>query len=416
MRITSVIVVGMCGLLLASPRGSAQDAHLGMVTTWETILGALEEKGLEVDPASASDAFIEAIARSIDPQSRLVGTEEIKEEQLRESGTSPGFGLRVSITNGTPVIHLISANSPAEARGLAVGDQLMSLDGTPLTDLPLPVVTRLLRQASTQEVDLVYRTTTEAGLQTQTVTLARSPVPHYSLETAEALPGGIGYVLMNGMYTDAGKDTVMRLREWSETGSAGLILDLRGAGGADPDAAMSIAALFCPGGSLVYTVRDRNDQDLLVQRCDQTSPLRIPAILLIDRYTHGLAEALAGALKDASSGVLLLGETTSGDLGLREFVTLPAGQTLRIATRKLVTVSGTTYDGTAGVIPDIHIPSEPAILSDYDPEPVMGRRAVLTEEWEDRSLRQRTRGDQVLQRAVDILLGMRALNLSGEQQ
>ena len=121
-------------------------------------------------------------------------------------------------------------------------------------------------------------------------------------------------------------------------------------------------------------------------------------------------------MKDASSGVLLLGETTSGDLGLREFVTLPAGQTLRIATRKLVTVSGTTYDGTAGVIPDIHIPSEPAILSDYDPEPVMGRRAVLTEEWEDRSLRQRTRGDQVLQRAVDILLGMRALNLSGEQQ
>ncbi|MCO6401440.1 MAG: hypothetical protein J5I99_09465 [Verrucomicrobia bacterium] len=47
----------------------------------------------------------------------------------------------------------------------------------------------------------------------------------------------------------------------------------------------------------------------------------------------------------------------------------------------------------------------------FEPEPGPDRRAKLAEEATDRALRDRVRGDAALQRAVDVLLGLKALNI-----
>lgn len=383
----------------------------GVPAVLDAFLAEMASRGLVADPEAVSAAAIEAIARTLDPGSQLLDDAGLASLRERETGHAPGFGLRLSLSNGVPIVREVASNSPGAAAGMLPGDTLLRFDGKPLVDRPLPDITGLLRGGSTQAVDFVIRRNDDSGAVTQRLSAARASLPLHSLETAERLPGDIGYVLLNGLYPDAGKDAVMRLREWSETGAIGVILDLRGAGGADVDAAMSIAALFCPAGSLVCTVRDRDDQDLAVHRCDETSPIDVPAILLIDEQTHGLAEALAGSLRDAADRVLLVGQPTAGDFGIREVVELPTGHHIRIATRKLVTVTGATFDGREGVTPDVAVDARRGAPPAYDPEPVAGRREVLSEEWEDRSLRQRTRGDRALQHAVDILLGLDALGL-----
>jgi C-terminal processing protease CtpA/Prc len=206
-------------------------------------------------------------------------------------------------------------------------------------------------------------------------------------------------------------DLVMRFREWAETGAIGLILDLRGAGGSDNDATKSIASLFCPGNTLLGSIRDRNDQDVRVYRSPESNPVTIPAILLVDADTHGMAEVLAATLRDASSSVLIMGQPTSGDMNLREVIELPGGDLLWIATRKLVTATGRIYDGREGLHPDLLVPKPASPELFFEPILEPGRREILDVEYVDAALRRRVRADPALRLAADLVIGLKALEM-----
>ena len=55
--------------------------------------------------------------------------------------------------------------------------------------------------------------------------------------------------------------------------------------------------------------------------------------------------------------------------------------------------------------------------SEYEPEPATaGKKDLSSEEKEDQLLRERVRGDETLRRAVDVLLGLKALNIRGVER
>ena len=111
---------------------------------------------------------------------------------------------------------------------------------------------------------------------------------------------------------------------------------------------------------------------------------------------------------------MLIGLSTSGDPLVREVVDLPNGEHLYLASKRLVVADGTIYDGWEGVKPDLTVEPTAAPAIDYEPEPPEdGKKESSDEEKEDKMLRERVRGDETLRRAVDILLGLKALNIRG---
>ena len=106
---------------------------------------------------------------------------------------------------------------------------------------------------------------------------------------------------------------------------------------------------------------------------------------------------------------MLLGQPTKGDPLVREALPLGSGEHLYIVTRRLVVADGTAYSGHQGVRPDIAVAARDLPREQYEPEPTDDE--PTEEEQQDRLLRERVKGDAVLTRAVDVLLGLKALNI-----
>jgi hypothetical protein len=122
-----------------------------------------------------------------------------------------------------------------------------------------------------------------------------------------------------------------------------LVLDLRFAGGQDYPAAARAADLFVRGEKPLLTWADT------VVRSTGKAESFLPLAVLVNGETGGAAEAMAAALRESGTA-LIIGSPTSGQAYVyREFPL--AGRTLRVAATPVETGKGQSLKG--GVKPDI---------------------------------------------------------------
>ncbi|MBN1269987.1 MAG: PDZ domain-containing protein [Kiritimatiellae bacterium] len=383
---------------------AAPEALLGGVTE---AVGVLEKQGLTVDPERAQRAVLEAVIRSADPLGRVMSKEEHAALQEREAGRGPCVGLRFAITNDRPRVIEVMAGSPAAQAGIKPGDTIEVIESQDTKGMHYMQVLDLLRGPEDQTVHVLVRhednTVAEADV-------ARAVTQRRSVEVAEDLPMGLGYIRMNGLLMDDGAAVVVRqLKEWAEEGTYGVVLDLRGVGGLNMDAVVQIASAFAEPGAMLFTFRDREDQDLGVYRAASDQAIAMPVMVLVDEKTCGAAEVLSAVLLRSVRGAMLIGAPTKGDLGLRETIPLSSGELMYVATRRLVLADGASYAGDKGLDPDIVVVRTAAAVEEHMPATVATKPDE--EEKQEIQLRERLKGDATLRRAVDVLLGLKALNI-----
>jgi len=130
----------------------------------------------------------------------------------------------------------------------------------------------------------------------------------------------------------------------------GLVIDLRYADGADYDAAAKVADRFLA-----------SEQPLLdwgkgiVKSTDKTNAFRQPVAILVNQFTTGAAEALAGVLRSKDVG-LLIGTNTAGQASITKDFTLKNGQTLRLAVAAVKVGDGEVVERLK---PDIQVDVSP---------------------------------------------------------
>lgn len=370
----------------------------------DALLATLAARGIELNGDEDRAPLYECVARVIDPQARLFTAADLEHWQNEQAGVDYHSNIHLTISNAAPLI--VSVPDALEDQ-LRAGDRILSIQGTPTTNVTLGDALRLLRGHAAGGADLVVARGADAPV-TVRVERVLSPLPLFEL--AETWPREIGYARVNGLGADSGKQILEKLREWAGAAFAGGILDLRGADGADVASAAQIASAFASPGSSLFSFLDRAGNSVTNYQAVGTAAIDLPVMLLVDEHTSGAAEALAAAAADSLRGVLVIGRETAGDPAIREPLPLAGGYAVYIATRRLVTGDGAVFDGLSGVKPTVNLPAGPGKI-EYEPEVLPDRRIRLDEEDSDLALRDRIRGDAVLQRAVDVLLGLKALNI-----
>lgn len=237
-----------------------------------------------------------------------------------------------------------------------------------------------------------------------------------AIETTESWSEDIYYLRANGLAEGSGEEIVRNFMAWGGDGAAGLVLDLRGAGGNDLVSVERIANLFAPIGTPLYDLRDGEGRLVgsYSTTTDPTERIDVPMMIVVDSRTSGAGEVLAAVLQ-GENGVLLIGEQTRGHEGLMEVIPLTDTEFLYVATRwVLLEKNGTSID--SGVLPDIVI--EEQVNGDTD-LPASGKELQGKELSEKaqlgRDLMERVAGDAALRRATDILLGLKALGSANRQ-
>jgi len=180
-----------------------------------------------------------------------------------------------------------------------------------------------------------------------------------SVLAIEEWPDAIMYVKLNGFYDMGTTSVTARLRKWITNDVAGVIIDLRGAGGDNLAAADALVGDIVETDATLYDIRNGLDDVVETHRSTQGPKVRDmpPLMLLTDKETHGASETFA-AVCATRDGLMLVGSPTRGDAGLREYFTLSESKALYIATRWIVPSGGERYDGT-GVQPHIEVEPEP---------------------------------------------------------
>jgi C-terminal peptidase prc len=372
----------------------------------DELQGKLSGFGLSLDQSSMEKATLLAAVQTLDSKAMIISTQEWSAiRQLRE-GLGYQTGIQLGMTNGLPVIASIQTGAPPETAELKTGDIITGIGTQLFEKISLPQALEFLSATDAAPVAIRY----VRHHATNTVNVSRALLQYPAIEVVELLPNNIGYIKINGIYPGSGRDVVSRIRAWSENSRDGIILDLRGAGGADNNAVMQIAALFSMSGQFLFAYRDFNHQDIEVFKATEGNPVTLPVMVLIDHNTYGASEVLAATLNGSTRNVLLIGESTSGDFNLREAVELD-NQLIYMATRVLNTADGIRYTGQFKLEPSVVIEAQSRDTRDYEP-PVnlLDHRQILDVEERDIAARRRVRGDGVLERAIDIIIGLKSLN------
>lgn len=225
-------------------------------------------------------------------------------EEARRLGLSRS-GIQLVKDQGVVYVVGVQAGSPGEEAGIRFADIIAEIDGEPTRTLPLWEAQRAVSGADGKPVGLELVRLNEVVA--ATLTPREFALPNLSLREER----GVGVLRIPSFGPQTAEDARRTLEQIAGSGKRGVIVDLRGALGGDPDAAFEVAGLFVQGslGSLV-----KRDETLAAYDASTPPVWQGRVVVLIDRGTQGPAEVLASILRQALEAELV-GQRTFGHAG-----------------------------------------------------------------------------------------------------
>jgi len=321
---------------------SARDLYLG------ALLGMIEAANRQ----SRADA---GPLESVLPPSGMLLTRDQADQLAADlDGTMSGLGIQFQYRpeTGSLVVLGVISGSPSDRLGMRRGDIVVGADHKTFAGRTQEQVLSLLQGATGTSVRLsVLRPLGNGTAAQYTVGLQRSTFEVPSVVDSMSHTG-VGHLGLKRIHRGSPDEVEAAMSRLRDQGADRFVLDLRGSQGGCIHAASAIADLFLPKGTVVLRTVEPGvgEKDLTTTR-DVVAHEAV--VVLVDRWTHGAAEALAAALQDHSRAYLI-GETTLGTARTETLVDVGANFWLRIDSVRLETADGRTWHGT-GLSPDAAI-------------------------------------------------------------
>lgn len=329
-----------------------------------------------VDSLAPGDLYERAaegvLAGLEDDYAELLQGDETRQLSEQTTGNYFGVGLRLDQRGGGATVVAALPNSPAEQAGLRTGDQVLHIEGAPVTG---GATARLRGEAGTSVRLQVRRPGVPRPFE---VTLVRQAVHRPSVIAVARLDSGVAYVAINPITERSAAELQATLDSLRPLGMTRLLLDLRGNPGGVLEQGVSIADLFLAGGQEIVAVRGRApevNRTYVASGRDQYRNL--PMAILINEGTASAAEIVAGALQDHDRA-LVIGQPSYGKGVVQSVFPLGADAALRLTTGRWYTPSGRTIqapppddsDGSPGFAPlgDTAITARPLFRTDQGRE------------------------------------------------
>lgn len=219
-------------------------------------------------------------------------------------GSYEGVGILVR----GAVVDLVYRNSPAEAAGIKVGDEIISINDTEITVSNYGDIGGLLNKEEENKIVILRdKEKLEFKLNVNTFLV---PATTTEAITSPDKKKKIGKITLDAFSKYAYEDfkvDLVKLEEEEEIDS--LIIDLRGNKGGYLNVAKDIASLFLEKDQVIYSLESKNE---VTTYKDETKEKRTyNVVILVDNLTASSAEILTAALKD-SYGATIIGTKTYG--------------------------------------------------------------------------------------------------------
>ncbi len=292
----------------------------------------------EINPKDLVNKGIDGMLQSLDPYTDYIAEENLEDFSIQTTGQYAGIGALIGVINNKTVITNPYDGYPANKAGLKVGDQIISVNGTPIEGKSTSEVSTLLKGKPNTEVTLVVRRVGQS--QEITLKINRQKIKLNNVVYKGVIENDIGYIKLDDFTPGAGKEVEEAVVELKKQGAKRLILDLRDNPGGLLYEAVNIVNLFIPKGLEVVStkgkVKDWNKTYVSLNNpIDTTTPLAI----LTSGGSASASEIVAGALQDYDRAILV-GQRTFGKGLVQTTRPLSYNAQLKVTTAKYYIPSG----------------------------------------------------------------------------
>jgi len=345
---------------------------------------------------------IEGLVKSYDdPYTVFMRPQVSKDFKIQTKGALEGIGSLIGERDGRLAVVRPLEGSPAEQAGLVPGDVITAIDGEDTSGIDVNDAVNLIRGEGGTDVILTIQSDGQ-DVRDVPITRGRIEIPstaHAVIEREVPVlavqdKGDMPDVSTPPVVTDSGEpdepveepETEVQdfyllrlfsfsassinafereLKDFAETDSRALLIDLRGNPGGYLDAAVNMASWFLPKDTLVVKeYRGPEKQEVLHTTKGQSLfEGDVPEIaVLVDKGSASAAEILAGALQEHGVATVV-GTNTFGKGSVQELIDISDNLSLKVTVSRWYTPNGISIS-EGGLTPDIAIDPETASSAD----------------------------------------------------
>ena len=292
-------------------------------------------------------AAVEGMIRAADPHSYVIPAVRLdarKQEAQRNDELYP-VPITFRYVAGAPVVVSVAAGTAANELDILPGDELVSVDGAPVTATSSFELDIALSGPKKSAVKLGFERRRADG----TAVHLERDVRRERYDEATAVPvaammdSSTGYVRVTTfMGEKVADDLHAALDRLEKSGMQRLVLDLRDNGGGSVSEAARVAGEFLPRGTVVYTSEGRKAEVTdtgRVQRSFWRRERRYPIVVMVNGGTASASELVAGALQDHDRA-LIVGRPTFGKSLLMRGFPMSDGSVLVLVVGRVRTPCG----------------------------------------------------------------------------
>ena len=317
------------------------------------VWNAINEKNPTAGEITDQDRVYGAISGLVgslnDPYSVFFTPEEAKSFEDEIAGNFDGIGMEVGMKDKVLTVIAPLKDTPAYRANIKSGDKILKIDKTVTSGLGIEEAIRLIRGEKGTAVTLTI--SREGNKEPKEIRIVRDTITIPTLDT-ELRADGIFVIKLYSFSANAANLFRNAMKQFVESGSVRLLLDLRGNPGGYLDSAVDMASWFLKGGKIIVTEDYGNNKapEIFRSRGYDIFNDKLKFVILIDSGSASASEILAGALQNHGRAKLV-GSQSFGKGSVQEVVNITSDTILKITVAKWLTPDGTSIS-EKGLTPD----------------------------------------------------------------
>jgi carboxyl-terminal processing protease len=342
-------------LLGISGKENSVASEIDFSPFWK-VWQAIDKKYPEASKINGENRVYGAISGLVsslnDPYSVFFTPEEAKSFEEEIAGNFEGIGMEIVIKDDILTVVAPLKDTPAYRANIKPGDKILKIDDTSTIDLSAEEGVKLIRGPKGTEVTLTI--SREGWEKAREIKVTRDVINIPTIDT-ELRSDGIFVIELYSFSANSAKLFRNAIKDFANSGSDKLILDMRGNPGGYLDAAVDISSWFLESGKTVVVEDYANNKDPKIYRSKGYDVFtdKLKFIILIDGGSASASEIVAGALQDHKRATLV-GSQSFGKGSVQEVIDITKDTLLKITVAKWLTPNGNSIS-EKGLTPDYEI-------------------------------------------------------------
>lgn len=311
--------------------------------------------------------MIQGLAASLgDPYTYFMPPQEASQFAADMSGLFEGVGMEIAVRDQVLTVVTPLKGTPAARAGIKSGDKILKIDGESTEGLEVDAAIKKIRGPKGTQVTLLIAR--EGWLEPKEIKVTREVI-NIPIVNSELRSDGV-FVISVATFTSNAPDLFRdALREFVESGSNKLIIDMRGNPGGYLEAAVQMASWFLPPGKIIVTEDYAGHAQNIVHRSMGYDIFNdnLKVVILVDKGSASASEIFADAMR-YHRGAKLVGTNTFGKGSVQELVDITPETSLKITVARWLGPDGMQIP-LEGIKPDVEVKiTEEDVKAGKDPQ------------------------------------------------